>query len=84
MSTYKVDRKQFDTLADARDEALTQAGAAFRLSAAGYDDHEIACGLAYADRVGWRDENDRGALALARILYSDEQLADSPRAPWAK
>lgn len=52
------------------------------LSDAGYSHEQIAEGLAYADRVGWRDENDRGSLALARILYSDEQLEDSPRAPW--
>jgi hypothetical protein len=54
------------------------------LAAAGYSENQIREGMAYADAIGWDDEDDRGALALARILYSDEQLADNTRAPWEK
>jgi hypothetical protein len=52
------------------------------LAEAGYSDQAITEGLAYADQHSWADEDERGAYALARILYSDTQLADSPKAPW--
>jgi hypothetical protein len=57
--------------------------AAETLSAAGYSDEAISIGLAYADQHDWQDENERGAYALARILYSDDQLEATPKAPWA-
>jgi hypothetical protein len=53
------------------------------LSEAGYSDQDIDAGLAYADEHEWEDEDERGAYALARILYTDSQLVDSPKAPWA-
>ncbi len=56
--------------------------AAETLSAAGYDDGQIAYGMAYADLHDWQDEDERGAYALARILYSDSQLKGDPKAPW--
>lgn len=57
--------------------------AAEMLRLGGYSDEAIAEGLAYADEHDWDDEDERGAYALARILYSDNQLAESPKAPWA-
>lgn len=38
--------------------------------------------MAYADLHDWQDEDERGAYALARILYSDSQLKGDPKAPW--
>jgi len=52
------------------------------LSDAGYSDKAIDYGLEYADTHDWEDEDERGAYALARILYSDWQLVDNPKAPW--
>jgi hypothetical protein len=49
---------------------------------AGYPHGVIDAGMAYADELGWKDEDDRGSLALARILYDDAELELSPRAPW--
>jgi len=57
--------------------------AAETLSEAGYSAQDIQVGLAYADQHDWQDENERGAYALARILYSDDQLEATPKAPWA-
>lgn len=53
------------------------------LSEAGYSDESILKGLTYADLHDWDDEDERGAYALARILYSGDQLKDSPKAGWA-
>ena len=47
-----------------------------------YSEKVVVTGIQYADSVGWDDEDERGALALARILYSDDQLKDAPKAPW--
>lgn len=52
------------------------------LSDAGYDNDQIESGLDYADRHDWEDEDERGAYALARILYSDRELENSPKAGW--
>ena len=49
---------------------------------AGYAHGVIDAGMAYADDLGWKDEDDRGSLALARILYDDAELVLNPRAPW--
>jgi hypothetical protein len=45
---------------------------------AGYAHGVIDAGMAYADELGWKDEDDRGSLALARILYDDAELELSP------
>lgn len=52
------------------------------LSEAGYSDEQIAAGMAYADRHDWQNEDERGAYALARILYQDAELELSPKAGW--
>jgi hypothetical protein len=52
------------------------------LSEAGYSEDQIAIGIKYADSYQWDDEDERGAYALAKILYSESQLVDSPKAPW--
>ena len=52
------------------------------LRAAGYSDQQIAEGLDYADQKPWECEEERGQLALARILFSDEQLADGALPAW--
>jgi len=42
---------------------------------AGYSEQEIAKGAAYAEKIGHRDDGDRFfSLAMARILYSTDQL----------
>lgn len=56
--------------------------AAKALAQAGYSKEQIRVGLEYADTHDWADEDERGAYALARILCSDEQLLDNPKAPW--
>ena len=52
------------------------------LREAGYSEQQIADGLKYADQKPWRREEERGQLALARILFSDEQLADGALPAW--
>jgi hypothetical protein len=53
------------------------------LSEAGYSEDEIETGMDYADQFDWVDEDERGAYALARILYKDDsQLEDNEKAPW--
>jgi hypothetical protein len=52
------------------------------LKEAGYSDEQIAYGFAYADQNPWRCEEERGQMALARILFSDEQLADGSLPAW--
>lgn len=56
--------------------------AAAVLSEAGYSDEVIANGMAYADGFEWEDEDERGAYALARILYDDAELERTPKAAW--
>lgn len=48
-----------------------------------YSEEVADQGIEYADSAGWSDEDERGALALARILYSPDQLKETPKAPWA-
>ena len=52
------------------------------LKEAGYSELQIAEGLAYADQTPWQCEEERGRLALARILFSDEQLEDGCLPAW--
>ena len=52
------------------------------LKEAGYSELQITKGLAYADQTPWRCEEERGRLALARILFSDEQLRDGYLPAW--
>lgn len=52
------------------------------LSEAGYGVDQLTEGFEYAGEVGWTDDRDLASLVLARILYTDEQLADTPRYPW--
>jgi hypothetical protein len=53
------------------------------LAQAGYSEDEIKIGMDYADQFDWVDEDERGAYALARILYKDDsQLEDNEKAPW--
>lgn len=59
------------------------ADAADVLCSAGYSPNVVLDGLDYADSHGWSGEDERGALALARILYDDAELARTPKAPWA-
>ena len=46
---------------------------------AGYTDAQIEEGIAYAEKEGVSDASDVVALAVSRILYSDEQLAEGAR-----
>ena len=52
------------------------------LSEAGYSEAEIKIGMDYAEKFDWADEDERGAYALARILYDDCQLDGDTKAPW--
>ena len=49
---------------------------------AGYSDKMIRAAECYAEDHGYADEDDKGSLMLARLLYSTTQLEDNPRAPW--
>lgn len=52
------------------------------LSLAGYSETQVARGLAWADAIGWDDQDQRGQLALSRILLSDAQLAAGELVGW--
>jgi len=52
------------------------------IRSAGYTDRAIAAGQAYAERMGYAADAERGALILSRILYSELQLAQGERAGW--
>ena len=60
------------------------SGVARLLSDAGYSDAQIAWGFEYAADVGSVDEDEFARLALSRILYSDQQLADGDLVPWER
>ena len=49
---------------------------------AGYSEGQIFPASDYADRMRYEDEDDRGALMLAHILYDAKTLQENPRAPW--
>lgn len=49
------------------------------MSAAGCSDEEIALGSAYAELIGYSDEEGFFSLAMSRILYSDAQLDEGAR-----
>jgi hypothetical protein len=52
------------------------------LSEAGYSDEQIGEGFAYAESIGYGDEDGLGQLALSRILYCDSQLEDGEVVGW--
>lgn len=49
------------------------------LKEAGYNNEQIKLGADYANQQDWQNEEDWMAYAVARILYSDEQLKENPK-----
>lgn len=49
------------------------------IAAAGYSAQSINKGMAFARNEGAVSQEDGFALAMSRILYSDDQLADGAR-----
>jgi hypothetical protein len=49
------------------------------LDGAGYSDDEINAGIAFADAVGFRGDDEALSLVLSHILYDAATLADGVR-----
>ncbi|MGA0530763.1 hypothetical protein [Hansschlegelia sp. KR7-227] len=50
-----------------------------QIAEAGYSDAAISKGIAYAADQGASDDHEAFVLAVSRILYSDEDLAEGAR-----